>query len=173
MLSAEYIARPNCIQLCLWSHMHSHIMRRMQCTRRMQCQQDSAMTLRCNWCTVCLGCDSVLRQAVRASRTLALPLLSAVDKSLLAGDTFSNTALQNYSSVTVHFNISIDNTAWYPNLGSVVKTNHDRLSTIMRSMGYSVVSLCLSVFPSMPFFFFLGFVLSLFPPFLPVLLQNG
>lgn len=69
----------------------------------------------------------------------SLCTVHAVNQKSLAGDAFSDTVLRNYSSVTVHFNISIDNTALYPDLGSVVKTNHDRLSTIMRSMGYAVV----------------------------------
>ena len=60
--------------------------------------------------------------------------------SVLEGDTFSYTQLANYSSVTVLFNVSIDNKAWFPDLGSVVRTNHDRLCSIVEAMGIPVVS---------------------------------
>ena len=48
--------------------------------------------------------------------------------------------LADYNAVDVSLNITIDNQAWYPDLGNVAKTNHNRLANIMTSQGYTVVS---------------------------------
>lgn len=67
----------------------------------------------------------------------------AVDDALLAGDAFSRTVLQDYSSVmTVHLNVSIDNTAWFPNPGEAAIADHDQLIDDTRSQGFSVVRPC-------------------------------
>ena len=58
---------------------------------------------------------------------------------MLAGDTFSNTVLQRYSSVTARFNISIDNSAWFPDPAAAVNVTHKQLVDGLRSLGYSVV----------------------------------
>lgn len=63
----------------------------------------------------------------------------AVDEAILAGDSFSNTVLQDYSSVTAHVNVSIDNSAWYPDLGSAANATHDWLVDELHSKGFSVV----------------------------------
>ena len=75
---------------------------------------------------------------------------------VLAGDAFSRTVLQDYSSVmTVNLTVSIDNTAWFPNnLGEAVDSDHDRLLDELRSVGYSVVCPCSGtalLLPSRPF----------------------
>ena len=46
----------------------------------------------------------------------------------------------DYNSVDVQVNVTIDNTAWYPDLGYVVKTNHNRLANSASSEGFRVVS---------------------------------
>ncbi len=71
---------------------------------------------------------------------------AAVEPGLLAGDAMSDGPLSDYSSVDVHLNVTIDNKAWYPDLGYVAATNHDRLANILTSEGFTVVSsMCHSI----------------------------
>ena len=69
------------------------------------------------------------------------PICYAVDTELLLRDNISSTLYSNYDSVDVHLDVTIDNKAWYPDLGYVAKTNHNRLANILTSDGYKVVSL--------------------------------
>lgn len=63
-----------------------------------------------------------------------------MDSQLLAGDDFSWQMLTGYDSIDIHLNVTIDNKAWYPDLGNVARTNHDRLANKMQSEGFNVVS---------------------------------
>ena len=60
----------------------------------------------------------------------------------LATDEFSEQVLADYSSVDVIVDVSMDNKAWFPDLGYVAATNHNRLRNIMNSQGYNVVCFC-------------------------------
>ena len=64
----------------------------------------------------------------------------AVKPELLAGDPSLDNLYANYNSVDVQVNVTIDNAAWYPDLGYVVKTNHNRLANSASSEGFRVVS---------------------------------
>lgn len=64
---------------------------------------------------------------------------SAVDDAVLAEDTFSNTVLQDYSSVTACFNVSIDSSAWFPDLAAAVNATHNQFVDVMEPLGFSVV----------------------------------
>ena len=64
----------------------------------------------------------------------------AVNPLLLTGDAVSDSLFSNYNSVDVQVTVSIDNKAWYPDLGSVATINHNRLANILNSEGYIVVS---------------------------------
>lgn len=58
---------------------------------------------------------------------------------MLAEDTFSNTVLQDYSSVTARFNVSIDSSAWFPDLAAAVNVTHNQFVDAMEPLGFSVV----------------------------------
>ena len=60
----------------------------------------------------------------------------------LASDSYSDNVLSDYNSVDVILDVSIDNHAWYPDLGYVAATDHSRLKNIMNAEGYKVVSCC-------------------------------
>ena len=62
--------------------------------------------------------------------------VSAVD---LAGDDFSRQVLSAYNSLNVQVDFSIDNRAWYPDLGNVAATNYNRMKNILSSAGHQVV----------------------------------
>lgn len=47
--------------------------------------------------------------------------------------------LADYSSIDIHVNVTIDNKAWYPDLGYVARTNHNRLANKLQSEGFNVV----------------------------------
>ena len=65
------------------------------------------------------------------------PAVAAAD---LTGDDFSSQVLADFNSVDVLIDVSIDNTAWFPELGYLAATTHDRLKNIMNSEGYDVVT---------------------------------
>lgn len=65
--------------------------------------------------------------------------LTAVDAQLLAGDDYSSSMLVDYNSVDIHLNVTINNKAWYPDLGYVARVNHNRLANKMQSEGFNVV----------------------------------
>ena len=71
---------------------------------------------------------------------LTVFLGAAVPSEELAGDEFSSQVLSDYNSVDVMLDVSIDNKAWYPDLGYVAATNLNRLKNILSSEGYNVVS---------------------------------
>ena len=69
------------------------------------------------------------------------PLLAAaVSPPELQRDEFSARLLSDYNSLDVAVDVSIDNRAWFPDLGSVSETNHERLTNLMRCDGFDVVS---------------------------------
>ena len=68
------------------------------------------------------------------------PRIAAVSPEYLTGDPSLDDVYANYNSVDVHLNVTIDNLAWYPDLGYVVKTNHNRLANSASSDGFRVVS---------------------------------
>ena len=74
------------------------------------------------------------------SAHMLLPCVHAVDPGLLANDTYSQQMLSAYNSLNVRVNITIDNQAWYPDLGSVGRANHNRLANKLQSEGFNVVS---------------------------------
>ena len=76
----------------------------------------------------------------RLSRSHSLIVCVAVNPLLLTGDAVSDSLFSNYNSVDVQVTVTIDNKAWYPDLGSVATTNHNRLANILNSEGYIVVS---------------------------------
>ena len=45
----------------------------------------------------------------------------------------------DYNSVDIHLKVTIDNKAWYPDLGYVARVNHNRLASKMQSEGFNVV----------------------------------
>lgn len=59
----------------------------------------------------------------------------------MTGDDFSCQVLADFNSVDVLVDVSIDNKAWFPELGYVAATTHDRLKNVMNSEGYNVVSI--------------------------------
>jgi len=65
----------------------------------------------------------------------------AVSAADLTGDEFSRQVLADFNSVDVLVDVSIDNKAWFPELGYVAATTHDRLKNVMNSEGYNVVSI--------------------------------
>ena len=67
---------------------------------------------------------------------------AAVEPQELDQDEFSAAVLSDYNSLDVAVDVSkevIDNNAWFPDLGSVSETNHERLTNLMRSDGFDVV----------------------------------
>lgn len=66
--------------------------------------------------------------------------LHAVEPGLLVNDTYSQQMLSAYNSLNVRVNITVDNQAWYPDLGSVGRANHNRLASKLQSEGFNVVS---------------------------------
>lgn len=68
--------------------------------------------------------------------------LHAVDPQLLVEDDYSRQMLAGYNSLWIHLNVTIDNQAWYPDLGYVARTNHNRLANKLQSEGFNVVSHC-------------------------------
>ena len=64
---------------------------------------------------------------------------AAVSPEEPAQDESSARELQHYNSLDVAVDVSIDNRAWFPDLGSVSETNLDRLTSLMRSDGFDVV----------------------------------
>lgn len=48
--------------------------------------------------------------------------------------------LSKYNSLDVSLDVSIDNRAWFPDLGFEAQTNHERLVNLMHSGGFDVVS---------------------------------
>ncbi|DBA88396.1 TPA: hypothetical protein ACH3X2_004890 [Trebouxia sp. C0005] len=64
----------------------------------------------------------------------------AVSAEALTEDDFSCQVLADFDSVNVLIEVSIDNKAWFPELGYMAATTHDRLKNIMNSEGYNVVS---------------------------------
>lgn len=71
---------------------------------------------------------------------LMQPLDAAVELQELDQDEFSAAVLSDYDSLDVAVDVSIDKNAWFPDLGSVSDTNHERLTNLMRSDGFDVVS---------------------------------
>ena len=71
---------------------------------------------------------------------MLMSCLHAVDPGLLANDTYSQQVLSAYNSLNVLVNVTIDNQAWYPDLGSVGRANHYRLASKLQSEGFNVVS---------------------------------
>ena len=65
---------------------------------------------------------------------------TAVSAADLTGDDFSRQVLADFNSVDVLVDVSIDNTAWFPEMGYLAATTHDRLKNIMNSEGYNVVN---------------------------------
>ncbi len=63
----------------------------------------------------------------------------AVSPEQLAGNATSDRLYLNYNSVDVSLNVTINNKAWYPDLGSVASTNHNRLANILTGEGFTVV----------------------------------
>ena len=63
----------------------------------------------------------------------------AVSPEQLANNATSDMLYLNYNSVDVHLNVTINNKAWYPDLGSVASTNHNRLANILTGEGFTVV----------------------------------
>ncbi len=63
----------------------------------------------------------------------------AVSPEQLAGNAASDRLYLNYNSVDVYLNVTINNKAWYPDLGSVASTNHNRLANILTGEGFTVV----------------------------------
>lgn len=62
----------------------------------------------------------------------------------MAQDSFSRTVLSDYNSLDVALDVSIDNRAWWPDLGSVSQNDHHRLTNLMQSDGFDVKAwLCL------------------------------
>ncbi len=92
-------------------------------------------------------CWDASATAARSSLHNADPLFGiAVLAADLVGDDFSSQVLADFNSVDVLIDVSIDNTAWFPELGYLAATTHDRLKNIMKSEGYDVVttsSVCL------------------------------
>lgn len=82
-------------------------------------------------------------RAVGSSVGVAAPTYldgQPVDPGLLANDTYSQQMLSAYNSLNVRVNITIDNQAWYPDLGSVGRANHNRLANKLQSEGFNVVA---------------------------------
>lgn len=63
----------------------------------------------------------------------------AVSPEQLAGNATSDRLYLNYNSVDVSLDVTINNKAWYPDLGSVASTNHNRLANILTGEGFTVV----------------------------------
>ncbi len=85
-----------------------------------------------------LGCIST---AARNPLYNADPLFGIVVSAAdLTGDDFSSQVLVDFNSVDVLVDVSIDNTAWFPEMGYLAATTHDRLKNIMNSEGYNVVN---------------------------------
>ena len=77
-----------------------------------------------------------------------MPAAAAVSPEELARDEPSARELQQYNSLDVAVDVSIDNRAWFPDLGSVSETNLDRLTNLMRSDGFDVVRIASLMRPS-------------------------
>ena len=78
----------------------------------------------------------------------------AVSPEQLAGNATSDRLYLNYNSVDVSLDVTINNKAWYPDLGSVTSSNHNRLANILTGEGFTVVrrsqsALCASSFTSL------------------------
>lgn len=67
-------------------------------------------------------------------------MAAAVSPVELAQDSFSKAVLSDYNSLDVALDVSIDNRAWWPDLGSVSQNDHHRLTNLMQSDGFDVVS---------------------------------
>ncbi|KAL0053929.1 hypothetical protein WJX82_001314 [Trebouxia sp. C0006] len=63
-----------------------------------------------------------------------------VSPEQLAGNATSDRLYLNYNSVDVSLDVTINNKAWYPDLGSVASTNHNRLANILTGEGFTVVA---------------------------------
>lgn len=63
-----------------------------------------------------------------------------VSPEQLANNATSDMLYLNYNSVDVYLNVTINNKAWYPDLGSVASTNHNRLANILTGEGCTVVA---------------------------------
>ncbi len=88
-----------------------------------------------------MPCWDAFPAAARISLYDADPLFgTAVSAADLTGDDFSSQVLADFNSVDVLIDVSIDNTAWFPELGYLAATTHDRLKNIMNSEGYDVVN---------------------------------
>lgn len=91
-------------------------------------------------CKTNMAC--ILKAAFTSQTTAA-----AVSGENLSHDNFSASVLSDYSSLDVAVDVSIDNKAWWPDLGSVSQNDHHRLTNLMQSDGFDVVScirLCLT-----------------------------
>ena len=85
------------------------------------------------------ACDNIDVEDGLHDRFPTTPAAAAVSPEESAQDEASARELQQYNSLDVAVDVSIDNRAWFPDLGSVSETNLDRLTSLMRSDGFDVV----------------------------------
>ncbi len=120
------------------------------------CVQDSckALWLHFSWCiaktdgaTSCIQCLILTLHSAACTVSMhdGCPQQTdnrnafAVSPRELAGEATSDSLYLDYNSVDVYLNVTINNKAWYPDLGSVASTNHNRLANILTGEGFPVV----------------------------------
>ncbi|DBB13341.1 TPA: hypothetical protein ACH3X3_005076 [Trebouxia sp. C0006] len=75
--------------------------------------------------------------AVRCRLTSAMPLQSA--QNSLPAPATSDRLYLNYNSVNESLDVTTNNKAWYPDLGSVVSTHHNRMANILTGESFTVL----------------------------------